>query len=250
MHPLKPRSTYWLHFGGRTSYPRRTYFGITSQAVSSAIPGLIQSPKVYQTGKFHQTTSFSLQILISTMKFSGFYNKVISNPPSGMTEANHIKFSKEEYYNNTQKLFVFEKHLALDNSTANSSSQLPNPPANSSSELLIENSSSPASPTGDETNRRPMGVKKAKRSEVETTILEKKLKILEKNVTEGQRQGSAFVRGNILQEQLNLIQQVEAEIKAQQLEISIMEKDPASLTNKFALWSYYRRGSSLSSSCR
>ncbi|KNZ58195.1 uncharacterized protein VP01_1979g1 [Puccinia sorghi] len=192
---------------------RRTHSGITSQAVSTAVPRLIKSPKVYQTA--------TMKFLVST--------KVISNPPSGTTEANHIKFAEEEYYNNTQKLFVFEstwnilrshekwreafnskrKCLALDNSTTNFSSQLPNLTAKSSSQFIIENSSSAASPTGDETNRHPIGVKKAKRS-------------------------LAFVRANILQEQSNLIQQVEAEMKAQQLEISIMEKDLPSLADEFA----------------
>ena len=57
---------------------------------------------------------------------------------------------------------------------------------------------------------------------------------MESNAKENAKRGSAMARTNVLQEESNSIQQAKADVKSQQLEMSIMEKDISSLPDELA----------------
>ncbi|KNZ61684.1 uncharacterized protein VP01_1370g7 [Puccinia sorghi] len=160
--------------------------------------------------------------------------------------ADLIKLAKEEYYEETRKLFTFDstwsilrthkkwqealtskrkKSINVDESMLVSQSVAPSTRVNPKLNVNMITSSNHLEET------HPMGVKQAKQKGSKMTLSKKRLKILEKNANENVRRGAAFAHANILQEESNQIQKSDAQVKAQQLEMLIIL---ALLTEKLA----------------
>ncbi|WAQ89659.1 hypothetical protein PtA15_11A349 [Puccinia triticina] len=80
----------------------------------------------------------------------------------------------------------------------------------------------------------PVGIKQAKQKAADDRLSKKKLKIMEKNAAEGAKQSAQFKKANKLQEKTNKISKLEAELKLEQMNMSIMDKDLSTLMDPYA----------------
>ncbi|WAR61964.1 hypothetical protein PtB15_14B57 [Puccinia triticina] len=189
-----------------------------------------------------------------TVKFSGCYNKIKKNPPSGTTEADILKQAKKVFYDKTHKMFTYDtawavlryhekwRDASFPSSTKKSAPSTPAPsttPAPSSEAhantqtAASENAEDPPLSLN-EMAPRPVGIKQAKQKAADNRLSEKKLKIMEKNAAEGAKRSAQFKKANKLQEQTNKISKLEAELKLEQMNMSIMDKDLSTLTDPYA----------------
>ncbi|KAI7947891.1 hypothetical protein MJO28_009799 [Puccinia striiformis f. sp. tritici] len=201
-----------------------------------------------------------------TMKFSGYYNRIANKPPSGSNPANYVKLAKKAYYDNIRKMFTLDhaweivcwhekwkssvvrepkRAVGLDvldeEETNPTPSAGPNTSVADASQAPEPVTSDAPPPSGHDMESRPMGIKQAKRKAVDDVLAERKIMILEKNVAEGKKRGSAFACADELQEQSNKISQMEANLKRDSMEVAIMEKDITSLTDEYSKEYFLKR---------
>ncbi|WAR59693.1 hypothetical protein PtB15_11B333 [Puccinia triticina] len=184
-----------------------------------------------------------------TVKFSSCYNKIKKNPPSGMTKADILKQAKKAFYNKTHKMFTYDTAWAVlqyhekwrdasfpssTKKSAPSTTPAPSSEAHANTQTAASDNAEDPPLSLNEMAPQPVGIKQAKQKAADNRLSKKKLKIMEKNAAEGAKQSAQFKKANKLQEQTNKISKLEAELKLEQMNMSIMDKDLSTLMDPYA----------------